>query len=152
MPGMRIGWVWAPKASIDRMAETHWALAMSANTFSQQLAGVAVSPEVDWPAKVRAAARSTIDCALAASHRKGLRLKPPDAGLSFWVDVSPFDFQTQNASEAIRRSVAILVRSGADFSSAAGLRIRAGLAATHEENEAGYSRLASYLVGRASHV
>jgi aspartate/methionine/tyrosine aminotransferase len=152
MPGLRLGWVWAPKASIDLMAQTHWALAMSANTFSQQLAGVALAPEVDWPATVRAAARKTIDRVVLASNRKGLRLKRPDAGLSFWVNVSPFGFDTQDATEEIRQSAGILVRSGSDFSSTDKLRIRAGLADTEEESEAGYSRLASYLIGRAGHV
>ncbi|MCF7974136.1 MAG: aminotransferase class I/II-fold pyridoxal phosphate-dependent enzyme [Phycisphaerae bacterium] len=130
LPGLRIGWVVGPQNMIDQIWARHEYVTISATMLSNQLAALALSPEVrprlikrtrDYIRKGYAVLQAWAD-----RHRSTFTLHPPDAAaiafMRYSLDVNSTDF-----TDRLREDKGVLVVPGDHFGLDHFVRVSFGL-------------------------
>ena len=109
-PGLRIGWVIAPKPIVDRLADIKGQIDLGMTGVSQILAAKFLSSPF-WPqhvVKVQQALRARRDHltqALKEYLPKNLTVNTPNGGLYFWIHGQGSESDLQRLDEAIRHGM-----------------------------------------------
>ena len=109
-PGLRIGWVIAPKPIVDRLADIKGQIDLGMTGVSQTLAAKLLSSP-SWPqhvVKVQQALRARRDHlaqALKPHLPKNLMVNTPNGGLYFWIHGQGSWSDRQRLDEAIRHGI-----------------------------------------------
>ena len=130
LPGLRIGWVTAPAGIVDDIWARHEYTTISATMLSNQLAALALSPEVrSWLLRrTRSYIRrgypvleSWMDL-----HPGSFSLRPPDAGAIAFIRYH-FDINSTQLVERLALEKSVLIVSGDHFSIDHFVRVSFGL-------------------------
>jgi len=130
LPGLRVGWVVGPQNMIDQIWARHEYVTISATMLSNQLAAIALSPEVrpklikrtrDYIRKGYAVLQAWTD-----SHQNTFTLNPPDAAAIAFMRYS-LDVNSTYFADRLREEKSVLVVPGDHFGLDHFVRISFGL-------------------------
>jgi aspartate/methionine/tyrosine aminotransferase len=130
LPGLRIGWVVAPPETIDAIWARHEYVTISATMLSNQLAAIALSPEVrphllqrtrDYIRKGYPVLEGWMN-----SHTDTFSVRPPDAAAIAFVRYH-LDINSSEFTERLRKEKSVLIVPGDHFGMDHFLRISFGL-------------------------
>jgi aspartate/methionine/tyrosine aminotransferase len=130
LPGLRIGWVVGPPGILDEIWARHEYITISATMLSNQLAAIALSPEVrpklikrtrDYVRKGYAVLKKWAD-----SHQSTFTLNPPDAAAIAFMRYSR-NLNSSDFTERLRKDKSVLVVPGDHFGLDNFIRISFGL-------------------------
>lgn len=140
---LRLGWIRAEPALIERLANLQWAVSMPPGGPAQRFAAGCLAPGARM-SQLREEARRRLDAAMVAAAGEGLSLRAPEGGVTFWIDLRPSGLGQRAAVGAAFDDLGLLVRPGADYG-CDGPWIRAGLASDAHATAQAYARLAGLL-------
>ena len=134
MPGLRLGWVVGPRATIDEIWARHEYVALAASMLSNKLAAIALAPEV----RPRILARTRgyirrgypILADWLAGHPGMFRIHAPDAAAIAFVRYA-LDVNSTALVDRLQREKSVLVVPGDHFGLDGCLRISFGLPEDH---------------------
>lgn len=130
LPGLRIGWVVAPAATMDEIWSRHEYVTLSASILSNQLAALALSPQVRPRiiARTRAYIRDGFPVLerWMGSHEGVFHFTPPQAAAIAFVRYN-MDINSTEFTERVRRDKSVLIVPGDHFGMDGCVRISYGL-------------------------
>jgi aspartate/methionine/tyrosine aminotransferase len=147
LPGLRIGWVVGPEDTVDEIWARHEYVTISAPMLSNQLAAIALSPEVR-PRLVRRAREyirrgySVLDAWLE-SHEGVFTVVPPEAAAIAYVRYH-LDINSTELVERLMKEKSVYIVPGDHFGMDRYLRISHGL--PEEHLKAGLERIHELIV------
>jgi len=130
LPGLRLGWVVGPADTVDEIWARHEYVTISATMLSNQLAAIALSPEVrpklinrtrEYIRKGYPVLKKWTD-----SHKNTFRLNPPDAAAIAFIRYS-LNVNSTYFTDRLRKDKSVLIVPGDHFGLDNFIRISFGL-------------------------
>ena len=144
LAGERVGYVVAAPDRLREITASHWALAMSPPSASQEVALAALEDHPQRTQAIRSELESLRSVACRALYElPNVKFTPPGGGLFIWFDVPTLDTAVGTLSELLERS-GVRVTPGTAFGSTA-TAARLSFAVPRAELDRGLSTLASLL-------
>ncbi len=140
---LRLGWMRAEPALIERLASLQWSVSMPPSGPAQRFAAGCLAPGARM-SQLREEAHFRLDVAMAAAAAEGVILRAPEGGVTFWIDLRPSGLDQRTAFSAALANLGLLVRPGADYGCDEPW-IRAGVASDAPTTAQAYRRLARLL-------
>jgi aspartate/methionine/tyrosine aminotransferase len=130
LPGLRIGWAIGPEDIIDKLWARHEYLAISTTMLSNQLAALALSPEIRplLLKRTRGFIRRGYPILeqWMQAYQGRFRMRPPDAAAIAFVGYD-FDVNSSEFTDRLRREKSVLIVPGDHFGMDHFIRISFGL-------------------------
>jgi aspartate/methionine/tyrosine aminotransferase len=142
MAAWRIGYVHAPAAWADRIAQVHWGAGMSTSTVAQTAARAALRAPADYLGGRRDFLRANRDHAVAELRAAGLPCATPAAGFFAWPEVGP---DARRFADRCADEAGVLVSPGDDFGPGGRGHVRLNYAVPRERLDAGLAALTGWL-------